>query len=1297
MTPTFEKLDASSSFFVLAQSAIATPSRFYGIAFLPASEVDSSTLTLAQTWIDHPGVYLFLNVVPGEATQSAESALQTVLNADFEAALHHVLRDPTLRQVRFLWIENPQESFTSWRINQLSTAPSTQPEEQLVDRVTYLDIQNYALAIARNSTIRLADDSFLITKSRADGFRWMTGYGVNQIEGIGDEIQLPFTGSQAGCLQFTLTLKRPESSQPNSPEISELKHLEVGFQLFFNDPDFTNTVSDFYLTSTFYPLWFQDDAIAVKALLDGLKSIAPSATSPDRYYTQDVVFNATLDLLNPLDEARSYFELIAPAELPSCYRTNLGYTVHLTSHNGKGRMVFAPKPSASNSLDSALYLTPSGEFVITIPRYGAESAIAQTDSDNLLCGLSGVEYVKLASDQTNLLCFRPGQAAYAPGFAAVASMTDRLLDLVSLYSNVSRDHLQRDDFLEPHLNITNVERIQILEELQRAYFPPDYSLSSKEQDKLIALKTLDELVIWFQQTLRASKPVSAESLTTIATTAWAYIRQIGETEPIYYAQPDQAVLYQPSPQNSSANLHLLRYMEVKAATLPDPENNPLPVFPLLPYGGVQTKLMDYRELELKVISPLRRSRITEITVARPIQPLVTTDEAPEDNSVMALNAPVRIAAFAAMKSAAVSEGALATSDDQTGTTPQGLLATFSNEFNTLKTLLLAKGTDDVDVTFNGLEKRSPLWDSLQSNQLFLVISDATKLKAYFQQNQLNIQDWIFNLNPDDWRENTVLIFKFYNKPLIELLETTNTWSLPDEFNIKPAETRLTLANFFKEVLDKDTDKASVKDRENYANLARAARLENWSGILALNVKVPPSNFPESLQALAAGIKEDQFYAQYVGIETTPIRPENGQLVAGQSSLFGLIDYQDDSVPPPNPSGYNFQVTLLRVLFQNSQIKAFSSEINITLDRLFDERTQLLQSTSGRNIVVLKGTAENHNGKTTYAFSFSGENHFALPDSYALNEVEVIKAQFSTDPIANPSDPATTITGRFTFWGRLDFKYLEKFDVFSFGATPASNATTAENDQFLSFSNLVVTLKFAKNKPGDREFKFDPSNLTFDLQKSKVRPNSLHAKFPIKLNSFVYLDGTKKTTGYLPVKTPLGSGQLPNKGYGLVFDLDMGNLGALAGVTRFVSSLLVAWVPNTSTPSDQDVIPDEDTPPKASTSGNFFVGLRLPGLSGDVLGFALQNVIKLSFKSVEFVVEPGNEQRAISYILKLKSIALKLFVFSFPPNGQTELIIFGNPNAEDSNDAIGWYAAYAKTPPPTNSPGQLPGTASSSTR
>jgi hypothetical protein len=47
------------------------------------------------------------------------------------------------------------------------------------------------------------------------------------------------------------------------------------------------------------------------------------------------------------------------------------------------------------------------------------------------------------------------------------------------------------------------------------------------------------------------------------------------------------------------------------------------------------------------------------------------------------------------------------------------------------------------------------------------------------------------------------------------------------------------------------------------------------------------------------------------------------------------------------------------------------------------------------------------------------------------------------------------------------------------------------------------------------------------------------------------------------------------------------------------------------------------------------------------------------------------------VLKLKNIMLKFLVLSIPPNGRTEIILFGDPAGTAENNQLGWYAAYVK--------------------
>ena len=59
-----------------------------------------------------------------------------------------------------------------------------------------------------------------------------------------------------------------------------------------------------------------------------------------------------------------------------------------------------------------------------------------------------------------------------------------------------------------------------------------------------------------------------------------------------------------------------------------------------------------------------------------------------------------------------------------------------------------------------------------------------------------------------------------------------------------------------------------------------------------------------------------------------------------------------------------------------------------------------------------------------------------------------------------------------------------------------------------------------------------------------------------------------------------------------------------------------------------------------------------------------------FGGISFVVAPP------TYLIQLSNIALKVLSVTFPPNGQVNMTLFGNP-AQQSSGALGWFAAYLK--------------------
>jgi hypothetical protein len=1109
--PAFTRASAATQLFTLDTTATGLAPATYAAAFLPFQPPSAATLRLdlPASWTATPGWYLFLGGMPTD-------------EATFLRAFQQVFGFAALQDARFIWLENPNDPPQGWRYAAIAIAGET----PAVSRPARIGLRNYGLALPAGATVGPgAGGATLMFSAGAYGFSFLAQDGGATLDGVGGTITVPFAGAQIGCFVFALALHHAQG------EVApDLDRLDIGCRFFAAEATFPGSG---LLTSWRYPIF---------------NVAAPT-----------LPLNASLDPLNPLASTRTYFAFTGTGTpLASYFRTTLGYPVTLTPQDN-ARLVAATRPVTTTAAPGdPLYLIPQGDFALGVVR--GVGATAQPDQ--VMCGLSGVEYVTLLDGATNLLRFTPGQAAYAPGFVPGQPATPN---------------------------------------------------------------------------------ATGQALTAAATTAWASIVTATGT-PTYYAQPDQATLYTPQPPPGQANPDdtCLFYQEVPAAQLPGTA-----AFPLAPYAGLPGDALPiYQQYEAQVLSPARRALIH--TAAGNLLHTALTASAPDPC-------------------------ALAT-DDVFRTTPQGLLARFaaSGAPPAWKQLLLALDATGHQASFDCLLDGTPLRAAVQTNQLFLVISDPTALQGHFSASSLTIAEWSFALDLASWSQHgTILILKFHDKPLRDLVQDPSTWTQAQAFNTAPSDSSQQLAAMIQAALDtyQATD-ASAETKRDYQYFVESVVLDpHWHGIVALQVAVPPGALPPELAGLAAGIDSTHFYAHHLGVAVTPIDHTGGQLQVKPSSLFGLIDYRNAVYPPANDTGYNFKVDNLRVLFDNSQLASFSSQIEITLDQLFGEATALVNSPSGRNNIVLNGRYEIHDNQPAYVFGFSGDNVFALPDSHILNAVEIVKAQFTTTVPPGGFQAGAQVYSRFSFWGQFNFAKLDRFDLFSFGMAGASNGNSGDGDgQYLRFTNLGVTMTFLWGTADAATFAFDPGAVAFDPARSTPRANSLYAHFPLKIVDLLSSAGDKAPAdlGYLPVQSPLVSPGLGKAWYGLVHELELGSAGALAGGVGLTVNLLAAWSPN----------PD---------GVSAFVGLKLPG-SGSKSEFSLQGVLKLSFGGIQFITT-GTEATGLGYILKLKNIVLKLLLLSFPPNGQTEVLIFGDPQAQSSNRTLGWYAAYAKkeTPPPKPQP------------
>ena len=229
-----------------------------------------------------------------------------------------------------------------------------------------------------------------------------------------------------------------------------------------------------------------------------------------------------------------------------------------------------------------------------------------------------------------------------------------------------------------------------------------------------------------------------------------------------------------------------------------------------------------------------------------------------------------------------------------------------------------------------------------------------------------------------------------------------------------------------------------------------------------------------------------------------------------------------------------------------------------------------------------------------------------------------------------------------------------FDAFSFGRQAAGDRAG------LAFSNLILSMSFNPQTPQQPPvFSFDASNLAIDMAASTPRPHSLFQHLPLTVAGITQAQQGSAPTdlGFMGVQTPLSQSALTFPWFSLNYNLNLGTPGALAAAAGFVASLTVAW-----------------SPAQAGGGYKVFLGLKLPGSSGAKRSIPIEGLFDISFKSLQIVCpEPD------TFVLVLYGIGFSFFSFTFPPSGQVNFALFGDPSAQGKGDtSLGWYAAYAKS-------------------
>jgi hypothetical protein len=743
--------------------------------------------------------------------------------------------------------------------------------------------------------------------------------------------------------------------------------------------------------------------------------------------------------------------------------------------------------------------------------------------------------------------------------------------------------------------------------------------------------------------------VSETLLNTTYTAAWACI-QPAQANPdiIYYAAPGAASLYTPEAAGDVFSAYYAETARFVSGSAGDGNS-----FPIVPYAGIthqQTgglSATDIKPFELQIIGATRKQIIAQLPVIDPDELLVATD------------------VFT--------------------TTPQGLLATIAGGI--WKEVLLARNTGlPNDFAFMNLPIK--LRNVFQTNELFLVASDAANLGDFSK--SIGIEGWTFNVNvptrvPDeDPQHKNILLLKFRNGTILDLIQDVNSWTDAQSFNYDADQvvgTQTWLIQYCNDAI------TMAQSNDRYAHFASIVQDPNWYGVLSLKVDVSTGGFPKDLKGLLGAMDIGLLNAHHVGVQVNYIEPSKGlagdqSISVKKSNLFALISYIDpgyqdsqgggqsmltSGAPSLNQVNYAYKVLTLQIVFLNSAITNFESKLQLTARQWFDENATLNKPGSpdgkadqpANYAMLFNGHYENHDGHKTYTFlTQKGQTYQYFISSKILNYVQFIKASFSTVSSVqeSPGSPVEKVNSVFVFYGYLNYLPLENFDCFSYGSE--TGAETLQN-RGLYFSNMALNVSFKldteKNTTTDLSMVFSPGQIAFDVSLSAVRKASFAQGFPLSPSAILTGSGDNAPpqSGYVQVVPPTQfiTGTLGSKWYGLDFELHWGGPGALADQAGFTPHLLLAWSPS------------------ANQSMGIFI--RLPGAAGGGKTFSLQNILKLTAGTFRIeIVEHGQDQ--ISYNLLLTSIAMSVIGVKFPPVGNVNLALLGDPAQPGS---LGWYGAY----------------------
>lgn len=570
--------------------------------------------------------------------------------------------------------------------------------------------------------------------------------------------------------------------------------------------------------------------------------------------------------------------------------------------------------------------------------------------------------------------------------------------------------------------------------------------------------------------------------------------------------------------------------------------------------------------------------------------------------------------------------------------------------------------------------------------------------------KVQLGDWGFELDivdnskppipdpsdPKAVNNSTVMILKYRKGSIDELIEQSHLWDneklLSKEW-IKHA----------REAMQKWREKVTENEGERgYDIIRKILESPDWTGVLLINPVIDLNALPSSLQGLVAGIDMKLFRGHHLGFSQNKVVTygDEGPRIE-KSSLFGLIDYQDDSdFERKDDNGtknvFDFKVQKLQVLLNNSEVKDFICRIKVKTPHFFDDKikkvnggAELPHQAGGneQNDVVFGilgryvSFIDDHGNKVgRYSFIHDKPIELVHESNKFFKQLTIDRIEVRTTSVEpvdqekavaqrllSGGDPGETpdetkkiktelvLDTTIAFKDDIGAEFLK--DVFSFDALGVNGVS-------IPFS--VDVERYGKRwKTGSwgPEARLAFEGISLSTDPSKRRGDSLLSRFPIKFKGFQFFDSGRepKELDYMTLVPRTSS--LPVKfKYGLEWDVDFGSLAKLLGFDADLKgTLLTGWSPD-----------------KVGWS-KFAVGLRFDGKGGDRLDLALGSALRIQAGYFDmFNVGSGADTQ--SYLVA-SDLRIKIFSQWLPSNDKDKFGIVLAPNPKDPlGGPLGWMLA-----------------------